>query len=107
MSAAFARWRAALRSGEFARSAFCIAIGTALQIFTCVVFYVVYFSPPPLCDVYCILESFAPSLSASLWAIWLLAWHLPRWRETPLPGRGSIIAQCVGIPIYIGAILYW
>lgn len=107
MSAISTRWRVALGSGAFARSTFCIAIGATLQAFTCATFYMVYFAPPPLCDVYCIIETFAPSLAAALWALWLLLWHLPHWKETPRLGRGSIIAQACGVPAYIGAITCW
>ena len=105
MNTATSRWRVALQSSAFA-PAFCIAIGAALQAFACLVFYVVYFARPPLCDVFCIFETFAPSLATSLWALWLIAWHLPHWRDTPRAGRVSIIVQGCGIPAYIGAIAH-
>jgi hypothetical protein len=56
----------------------------------------VWFAPPPHCEMMCPLLALTPTATAALWSIWLVAWCIPAWRMLGKQKR-ILAAGCLAI----------
>ena len=86
-------------------SAPCLLLGLAIACFALYTNYLVLFARPPHCDLLCPLLALGPTVTAALWACWLLAWGIPAWHSLPGPKR-LLASICVAISLGSFAMLY-
>jgi hypothetical protein len=86
-------------------SAPCLLLGLAIACFALYTNYIVLFARPPYCDLLCPLLALGPTVTAALWASWLLACCIPAWHSLSKPKR-YLSGACVVISLGSFAMLY-